>query len=328
LPEKIDQSERLFNLTCALLYSSAGLTKQEILSRVQGYKEDYDWGGDNASLERLFERDKANLTAMGVHWIVENPVWAMEDNQEFRYRILNEVFNWPKKLKLTSRQVALLNLAAEVWSRTSLSAVASQGIMRIRALAPAEPGFDILGIAPSIRTHSASFAPLTEALEQHEVVEFQYRKATEDQPTKRTVRPWALEQIDGQWLLLCWDEVRKEPRNFLLKRITSTIKRVGRQFEAPTKAQLEAMQLDLVEHTKRQVADLRVKPNTMASFHFGLPERSAVGEQQEHSIRYMDLHLLAEDLLEYALDIEVLRPKELRDAMVSALEKVASQHYG
>ena len=326
MPVKIDNAERLFNLTCALLYSTVGLTKQEILSRVQGYKEKYKLDGDNTALDRQFERDKKDLADTGVKWEVENPAWAMEDNQEFRYRIRNEAFNWPKDVQLSAEQIALLNLAADVWSKTSLSADANQGIMRIRALGESPAGSDMLGVAPTIRTHAPSFQRLTKALEGKNVVEFEYRKATETQSQTRTVQPWALESIDGQWLLLAWDEMRQEPRNFLLKRIISDVNHLDRTFEAPAVEALNAMRQDLAEHTSRQQAVIQVKPGTLAWLHFQMNDLASA-ESNRLTLHYMDLHLLAEDLLEFVLDIEVLKPAELKDLIQASLERVASEHH-
>ena len=97
MPAKIDLSERLFNLTCALLVSSQGLTKAEIFANVQGYKERYVQGGDNESLSRLFERDKVLLTKVGVAWRSFIPPEDMDDNQEYRYLIANEDFVLPRR---------------------------------------------------------------------------------------------------------------------------------------------------------------------------------------------------------------------------------------
>jgi predicted DNA-binding transcriptional regulator YafY len=40
----------------------------------------------------------------------------------------------------------------------------------------------------------------------------------------------------------------------------------------------------------------------------------------------MDLDLLAEELLDFALDVKIVRPKELADLVRSGFEKVASDH--
>ena len=50
----------------ALLATEQGLTKNEVLSSVQGYRQRYRAGGDNANLERQFERDKDDIRDLGV----------------------------------------------------------------------------------------------------------------------------------------------------------------------------------------------------------------------------------------------------------------------
>ncbi|MFM2277520.1 MAG: hypothetical protein RIT12_916, partial [Actinomycetota bacterium] len=54
----LGKPERLFNLTCTLLYATGGLTKKQILQTVRGYDTEFKEGGNNTTLERKFERDK------------------------------------------------------------------------------------------------------------------------------------------------------------------------------------------------------------------------------------------------------------------------------
>ena len=63
---RIPVEERLFSLVLALLATETGLTKNEILSTVQGYRQRYRASGDNANLERQFERDKDDIRDLGV----------------------------------------------------------------------------------------------------------------------------------------------------------------------------------------------------------------------------------------------------------------------
>ena len=63
---KVPVEERLFSLVLALLATENGLTKNEILSTVQGYRQSFDRSGDNANLERKFERDKDDIRELGV----------------------------------------------------------------------------------------------------------------------------------------------------------------------------------------------------------------------------------------------------------------------
>ena len=65
-PPAIPVEERLFSLVLALLATENGLTKAEILETVQGYRQRYKVGDENANLERQFERDKDDIRDLGV----------------------------------------------------------------------------------------------------------------------------------------------------------------------------------------------------------------------------------------------------------------------
>lgn len=321
MPEKIDLSERLFNLTCALLVAGNGLSKSEIFATVQGYKEIYVPEGDSTAINRMFERDKTALTNVGILWRAFIPKEAMEDNQEFRYLIANEDFVWPKGLTLTSRQVALLNLAAQVWAKASLSADANRAIQRIRAMGEKADGSSLIGIAPRIRTHEPCFLPLSTAIESCSRVSFDYLKPGEKDFSVRNIEPWSLQNIGGQWLLVGFDLDRDEPRNFLLKRIVSEIDIQDVTFDAPESSEVAKTLADLELHKLSQSAKLRTSAASAAWFHFDL----AAG-QREFDVNFMDLYLFADELMEFADDLEVLEPKQLADLIRANLKKVSDAH--
>lgn len=318
---RIDLSERLFNLTCALLVSNRGLTKAEIFANVQGYKERYDLGGDNESLSRLFERDKSILTKVGIAWRSFIPPEDMDDNQEFRYLIANEDFVWPAGTTLNAKQVALMNLAAQVWAKASLSRDANNAIMRIRAMGETADAGSLIGIAPRIRTHELSFLPLSTAIESSSRVSFDYQKP--DQPTGevRNVEPWLIQNISGQWLLLGFDLDRQEPRNYLLKRICSEVDIQDVTFDPPSADAIAAAISELEKYRSASSAKLRVPGQSAAWFHFDLAP-----DQVDFEVSYMDVHLLAEELMEFIDHVEVISPKELADAIRSKLDAVRSSH--
>lgn len=321
MPEKIDLSERLFNLTCALLVAGNGLSKAEIFATVQGYKEIYVSGGDTTAINRMFERDKTLLTRAGILWRSFIPKEAMDDNQEFRYLIANEDFVWPKGLTLTSKQVALLNLAAQVWAKASLSSDANRAIHRIRAMGETAEGGSLIGIAPRIRTHEPSFLPMSTAIESSSRVSFDYLKPGESNPSVRNIEPWSLQNIGGQWLLLGFDLDREQPRNFLLKRIASEIDIQDVTFDAPAKNEISSALADLELHKLSQTASIRVSPASAAWFHFDLAP-----EQTEFETNFMDLHLFAEELMEFAGEVEILEPRELSELVRANLQKVSDAH--
>jgi proteasome accessory factor B len=321
MPEKIDLSERLFNLTCALLVASNGLSKSEIFATVQGYKEIYDPVGDSTAINRMFERDKTLLTRAGILWRSFIPKEAMDDNQEFRYLIANEDFVWPKGVKLTSKQVALMNLAAQVWAKASLSADANRAMHRIRAMGENADGSSIIGIAPRIRTHEPSFLPLSTAIETCSRVSFDYQKPGSSEILVRNIEPWSLQNIGGQWLLVGLDLDREESRNFLLRRIVSEIDIQDITFDPPSQSEVAKSIADLEAHKLSQTAILQVSPASAAWFHFDLD-----AGQGQIEINFMDMHLFAEELMEFSDQIEVIEPKELADLIKSNLKQVSHDH--
>ena len=327
MSEKIDASTRQFNLTCALLYTRDGLSKEEIFSRVAGYQEDYLPYGDNSALNRLFERDKKALRAAGIQWVAFNPPSALEDNQEYYYKVPKQEFLWPKNLELSAKQIALLNLASTVWASAALSRDAANAALRIRGLGEVEDLAELAGLAPRIRTHHSSFIELSKAIERGQEVSFSYRKPESTVPETRTFRPWQLQNIAGQWLVLGFDAKRNEARSFLLRRIIGDVTRTRAEALTVPANELLIAQKSLNDFISSNLATLRVKPGTEAWFRFEMDDVPNE-KPDEVSFNFMDVHLLADELRQYAGQIEILRPLGLRDIIESGFEKVVDIHHG
>lgn len=325
-PSKSDKSERLLQLTCALLFADRGLSKGELFKSIPAYIEAVGAGTSEEALNRMFERDKTDLRASGIQIYTPNP---NAEAEEICYLVADDTFVWPKHMELNAKQLQLLTLASQVWSQASLQSDAGQALVRLRALGVEQAADDLIGFAPRIKTHEPSFLPLTNAIEDHIEVSFSYRKPN-GEITKRQVQPWTLQNVDGQWLLQCFDVDRAEVRNFLLKRIVSKVQnvRIGDievNFTAPTPEELEAAAKDLQLHIATQVCELKIKPDTGAWFYFHLDDDPA---NRDGVIRfnYMDLDLLAEELRDYAADLRIISPKQLAEVMREGFEKVVSDH--
>jgi len=177
---RVPVEERLFSLVLALLATETGLTKNEILSTVQGYRQRYRSGGDNANLERQFERDKDDIRELGVPLETVDSPGDAGNNQTLRYRIPRGAYELPHDLSFSSDETTLLNLAAMVWREGSLSGESRRALLKLRSLGVAaeEP---VIGYAPRVRLRDAAFDPLNSALERHLVVRFPYLKPGEDE---------------------------------------------------------------------------------------------------------------------------------------------------
>jgi proteasome accessory factor B len=222
----------------------------------------------------------------------------------------------------------LLNLAGRAWNQNSMSSDAARGLFKLRALADVKGSSELIGLAPRIRTHHPTFAAIKQACAENEVIEFHYRKPQDSVSEKRVLQPWKLSNIDGQWLVTGWDEIRGEVRNFLLQRIIpAQVSTTKRHFEAPAEADLASAKQSLDDFISTQVAVLRVKPATRAWLHFGMDRESTTGSTQKQ-INFMDLYLLAAQLRHFGSDIEVISPEALKAEIRKGFEKVASLHHG
>ena len=101
-----NKTERLINLTMALLATRRFLSKDEIFERVAGYT------GKRDAVERMFERDKDDLRALGIIIQVKPQDIFFED--EVGYRILEDDYEL-KLGELTPSELSYLSLAAKIW---------------------------------------------------------------------------------------------------------------------------------------------------------------------------------------------------------------------
>jgi proteasome accessory factor B len=313
---KQSKEERLLALTCALLAApSVGLTKKQLFESVKGYLE----GGTASSLDKMFERDKAELRASGVAIETIGSLDNPGDPNDSRYRISRSSFEWPEKFLLTPGQLRLLDIAARAWSARSMSAPAAQALFRLRSLGLIDTEADPGVFSPHVLTADASFEPLAAAIAELSQVSFRYQKPGAE-PSLRSVQPWRLRQLQGQWVLLALDTEAAEPRNFLLRRIVSPVNLEGGSFEAPSAAELSAAERALESYAASNLARLVLAPDSEAAWHFG------VGSGGEVTVSYMDAELLAERLREFGRSVQVLEPTDLADLVTGGLQRVLEQH--
>mgnify|MGYP006890778501 FL=1 len=130
---RIPAEERLTNLVVALMATEIGLTKQQILDNVSGYRQRADAGVRSDALEKMFERDKDELRTLGVPVETIGDQADPNDLREARYRIPQAEYDLPSDIEFTAAELAVLQLAGSVWSAESASGDAKAGVRKIRA---------------------------------------------------------------------------------------------------------------------------------------------------------------------------------------------------
>ncbi|WP_240423949.1 helix-turn-helix transcriptional regulator [Microbacterium halotolerans] len=323
MAKRIPVEERQLNLIVALMATSNGVTKDEILENVSGYRQRS--GSARTALEKLFERDKEDLRRLGVPIETIGNSADPKDLREARYRIPQAEYDLPDDLEFTPAELAVLSLAGSVWSEGSLSAEARAGLRKIRALG-GDADEPILGFAPRMTAREAAFGPLQHAIDQAVEVEFDYLKPGEERARRRRMRPLALVDYEARWHVYGHDTVADGDRTFLLSRMIGDVILTDSGFDPALRVGAgERAQRGLAAVAERQSALIEVNPGTEAELRL---RRRARPARQGMRVPYVDLHILADELASYGPEARVVEPSELRDAVVSRLRAVRDLHEG
>ena len=337
---RVPVEERLFSLVLALLATESGLTKNEILSTVQGYRQKYRAGGDNANLERQFERDKDDIRDLGVPLETIDSPGDAGNNQTLRYRIPRGAYELPSDVRFSPDETTLLNLAAMVWREGSLSGESRRALLKLRSLGVTadEP---VLGYAPRVRLRDAAFEPLSAALEKHLVVRFPYLKPGEASARERELIPLALVQYQGRWHLSAEEvtpgtsagnEVSGVHKTFLLRRIVGPVE-LGKAAPARPGDHAAAALAGLEEVWERGVAEIEVARGSDAGTRLSnrrgterLGPAATDAQAERLKLHFVDLDILADELAGFGPEVLVVGPDELRHAVVDRLERTVRDH--
>ena len=220
----VEKSERLINLTMALLASRRFLTKAEIFRSVEGY------AGSPETMERMFERDKNDLRDLGLEIEVGSEDPLFEDEAGYRIN--------PKRYsldigELDQTELALLSLAANQWQNSLLSKSGQRAIRKFESIEGVQEPVSLA--LPFVKSEipAEHFALLWDAVESRKEVTFTYHSL---QSTVRRVAPYGLGLHQGFWYLIGLDLDKSEIRNFKIVRIDSDLsagKKAG-VFDRPT----------------------------------------------------------------------------------------------
>lgn len=321
---RVPVEERLFSLVLALLATETGLTKNEILSTVQGYRQRYSLSGDNSNLERQFERDKDDIRELGVPLETLDSPGQAGNNQNLRYRIPRGAYELPTDISFSAEETALLGLAAMVWREGSISAESRRAMVKLRSLGgTAEP---VLGYVPNLRVRDAAFEPLRSANEKNQIVRFSYLKPGEASARVRTVAPLALVQHQGRWHLHALEPDTGITKTFLLRRIVSQITTTGTTFIPDGTDQAQASLAELEQVWNSHTVEVEVTPESDAATRLHKRRGTKTTASGTLLLHYSDANIVADELASYGPEVRVIAPPELQAAVSARLRLVAKEH--
>jgi proteasome accessory factor B len=320
----VNPEDRLFHLILALMSSSYGLTKDQILSTVRGYREDTEGGMARESIERRFERDKDSLRSLGIPLEATIPPEDDGNNKNTLYRIPKGAYDLPDDIEFSARDIALLNLAAAVWREGTLSKDA-----RIAQMKLASFGITVderlVGFAPVISTRDPSLQALRDAIDQGVTVSFSYLKPGDTTASKRTVSPQALVNHEGRWHLYSHEASSGKHKTFLLRRIVSGVALHTEPAVEAIAGVADQALADLEKLYQTQHALIEVTSGSDA-WSVLTQRRGTTAEGSHLLVHYTDADIFAEELCSYGDDVMVLEPEALRTQVIAHLTGLVAAH--
>lgn len=317
MPDTSSKVQRWLDLVAYLASRRVPATVDEVWAAVPAYVEGLEGGSkDPESVRRMFERDKADLRALGID--IETVTFHINqgDEESHAYRLARKKFHLPYlrlvreaagghglRMRKDVPTYGFLHraLSSDFELTEDEAGAALEGLGEVASI-PAFPladearsafrklAFDLdpalLGPAPlvvvrdpEVESTADTVRLLSDALLARKTVTFRYRSMERDEEAERRVRPYGLLFQHGRWYLVAWAEDRDAVRMF----------RVGRMSDAavnalkPGTADYEIPgDFDLGEYAGRKAWELGTGEPTMAAVVYFRFPRSVWAERNGH----------------------------------------------
>jgi len=305
------KTERLVNLTIALLATKRYITKSEIFRTVDGYE------GSDESKERMFERDKDDLRNLGIEIEVGTFDPLFEDESGYRIKPENYQFQLGE---VNAQEITLLSLAAEAWRGASMGPSALSALNKLHAIGIESDTELLLDLAPAIINQDSNLAIAISAITSKTVLSFSY--LNEDlQSQSRALEPYAVTSRYGHWYIFGNDLDRKASRLFRLDRVSGELKLQGKSgaFEIPSEVDVnsafaKSSDLSTAVIFLRDGRGLNLRSRGLQSVATSAP----VG-WEALKMEYRDRERFIEEILWYGNDVIVSAPADLRIEILKIL---------
>ena len=314
------KSERLLNLVILLLVARNYTTKEQIRALMEPYRASSD-----EAFDRMFERDKDDLRALGIPLEVGFVDKFFEDEQG--YRIKRDAFELPA-IDFAADEVAVLGLAARVWRHAGLAAATSDALVKLKAAGLSFDREQLEQVQPTLGAEEPAFEAMWQATVHRLPVQFDYSRPGQRDATTRHLQPWGVVTAQGRWYVAGLDTDRGEPRMFRLSRIVSAVTSTGEpgSYTVPEGTDLRALSESLTPRQPDRSAivlartgaanGLRRRADVSAR---GVTGPDGTPEWDRLEVPYVSASDFAGELLGYADAVVVESPGELRAAVRDGL---------
>ena len=306
------KSERLVNLTIALLATKRFLTKSEIFRTVEGYE------GAPEAMERMFERDKDDLRSLGIS--IELGTFDPIFEDEAGYRITPSSYQLNLG-ELDGTDIALLSLAATAWSGAALERESTSALIKLASMGIDSDSEALSLLTPQVSVTDQNFTLITEAIVRRSEIEFEYVSADLSRQVRK-IAPYSLRGQSGSWYLVGLDREKESIRTFRLDRMVSEVsvsKKVNTfNIPEPIPSQVgdEATDFALLRVRKNRGHQLR----SLGTLH------ESEEEWDQVRLPIIDSSWLLRTILWHRDDVIVLEPTDLRERVIDSLKELRALH--
>ncbi len=307
------RTERLLALVLVLLSTRRPLSRSEIKAAVQEYPKD----ANAAAFERMFERDKDELRAMGI------PIDAVESDsvEGVGYRLASSRA-FLDAIELDPAERVVLALASRMWQEATWGHDALNALRKLELAGEFSSDGAATGFAMSLNVDSIALTQLLDATSTRQRVTFDYRKSGEPTAEARLVEPWGIVAARGHWYAVGHDVRRDDTRAFRISRISGQIKlkKPAGAFEIPTRINLHELVTASFPSGELVDVEVRLAPGRAAR----LRELASDSDGETATLRATDPISVLPELLRAGDAIEVLSPDSTRESVRSALAAITS----
>lgn len=298
------KTERLINLTLALLASKRYLSKAEILRNIPGYE------GSPETKDRMFERDKDDLRSLGIQIDVNNFDPLFEDEQG--YLIKSDSFQFAEN-EFTKEELLLLTMAANLWHDSAVEIDSQNALLKIQSLSG--PVENDMTTTPTLRITEdwQLLVSIFTAVQNKQILEFSYRGK------KRQVNPYGLYSSNGFWYLIAFEI--NVIKSFKLVRIEGEVDLIGEKdaFEKPDNFNVGNF-LKEESNSVSLVSKLQVRKGAALSLRNKFTVKDLDSEWDLMDIPYTNEQELLEMVLWHGTDIKLIEPAASRQLLVANLK--------
>jgi proteasome accessory factor B len=311
-----DKPERLLNLTFMLLGTSRFVTKDQIRAAIAPYRD----AKNEASFERMFERDKEELRGLGID--IETGSFENYFDDEVGYRIGRDTAELPE-IELTPEEAAVVGVAANVWEESGLADDSSRAIVKLKA-AGLEIDPSVLSVVePRLRADEPAFEAMLEAATTRRPVTFTYQRP--GQPADvRHLQPWGVLSWRDRWYVGGFDTDRGEPRLFRISRVQGAVAFTAERgaYDVPADTRLRDVAARLFPPDPDRTATLSVAHGRAHALRRIATSTTDLGNgRDEIAVPFAVVSELAAEIASFGQDVLAIAPNDLQDAVIAQLQE-------